>query len=195
MKFNRRSFLTILLLIVVAIVVYLLAKPSKSSPEINQPQTTATTPSISTKHPSAWTEQPIYDDSEKSQGVVIKLQRSDPTAFLLVRSLETSGDDQLDLKSISDGIVASLKEQSSDFSLISTSTSKIKGFDTVEINYSQPEADNKTENKLIVVPLSNKTYYLNYKVKDASLKGLDSEMESITEDILARIDKNGNIGS
>lgn len=158
-KWGLRALVIIIILLPAASFGWLYFHQKKTA-QPEQKVAEQTFPSAEVKQPPAWTKV-LLSKQEVDAGVISKSFRQNPTVFLLIKTKETKTEN-LNLKTTLDDVVKAFVAEVAGFKLTHKGIIKIEDIDALELDYTSPNAEGRTENRMVIVPHKGKTYYLLY---------------------------------
>ena len=112
--------------------------------------------------PSSWSRKPAEAGDEKA-GVLMRLERSQPQASFLLRRIFGRIATPLDVEKLKEDTEKALHDQVPGFVLVEKNAQKLGDQDIVRIDYIQGQEANPFRAVLLVVPTSDRTFYLTFR--------------------------------
>ena len=117
--------------------------------------------SAAIKFPSSWTRKPAETGDEKA-GVLMRLERSQPQVSFLLRRIFGRIEAPLDVGKLEEETEKALHDQMPGFVLVEKGAQKRGDQEIVRIDYIQGQEPNTFRALLLVVPTSDRTFYLTF---------------------------------
>lgn len=139
-------------------------------------------------YPEGWTEQPLTDADRKA-GLLLKLDRQQPAASFLARTVIARLDPAVDVNKLTDDTVAALSAEIENFELVSKEVLPVGPYNAVRINYRQAGVEGAAghQNLMVIVPTANQTFYLTLRAERGDFRRVEDEGLQIIEDFVAYV--------
>jgi hypothetical protein len=126
-------------------------------------------------YPAGWGEQPLTND-DKAAGLVLKLERQDPQASFLARTVIARLGTDFDINRLAEDSARALNSEIDGFHLITNNVKTVSSLQAVQLTYSQKgEADATFETLMTIIPLPNQTFYLTMRAPEAQYEQAEAE--------------------
>lgn len=130
--------------------------------------------------PAPWTRIPAEAADEKA-GVLLRLQRAEPEAGFLLRRILGRIEPPLDPEKLADETEAALQKEVEGFVLLEKSVLKRGAQKIVSLDYIQGKDRSTFRALLLVVPTSDRTFYLTFRGPSGSHSQVRPEYDKITD--------------
>ena len=130
--------------------------------------------------PAPWHRIPAEAADEKA-GVLLRLERAEPEAGFLLRRILGRIEPPVDPEQLADETEAALQKEVEGFVLLEKSVLKRGAQDIVSLDYIQGKDRNTFRALLLVVPTSDRTFYLTFRGPSASHSQVRPEYDQITD--------------
>lgn len=118
--------------------------------------------SAAIKFPSSWSRKPAESGDEKA-GVLMRLERTEPEASFLLRRIFGRIEAPLNVAKLEEETETALRDQVPGFVLVEKGAQKRGDQDIVRIDYIQGQQPSTFRALLLVVPTSDRTFYLTFR--------------------------------
>ncbi|MBI1886013.1 MAG: hypothetical protein HYS09_06850 [Chloroflexi bacterium] len=138
-------------------------------------------------YPQDWSAQPLTE-SDRNAGLLLNLQRADPEASLLGRTVIARLPAGFDINQLADDAEVALRREIDNFDLLSKSVSPVGPFPAVRIYYRQqsdaqvPEDERpgeqlvpESQTLMTIIPTPNQTFYLTLRAEAADFQQVEEE--------------------
>ena len=136
-----------------------------------------------------WMEQKLTD-VDKIAGFILELERNNPDASFILRTIVGQLEENINMNDLSDEIVDTFNQEIENFDLVSKKVYRLDSFDAIEVRYTQESAtdDNKVyENLIIIIPTKNQTFYLTFRSDESDFDKIQEDIEKISKDFVGQI--------
>ena len=140
-------------------------------------------------YPQGWTEQTLTD-GDKIAGIILNLEKKDPEASFILRTIVGQLEENINMSDLSDKIVDTFNQEIENFDLVSKKVYRLDSFDAIEVRYTQESEaeDNKVfENLIIIIPTKNQTFYLTFRANESDFDQIQEDIEKISKDFGGQI--------
>ena len=126
-------------------------------------------------YPAGWGEQPLTAD-DRAAGLVLKLDRQDPQASFLARTVVARLAPDFDINQLAEDTARALNSEIDGFRLITNDVKTASSLQAVQLTYSQTgEADATFVTLMTIIPLPNQTFYLTMRAPEAEYLRAEAE--------------------
>jgi len=133
-------------------------------------------------YPEEWVLQEMSED-DVNAGILLLLERSDPTASLLIRTIYGDLDPDLNINALADSVEDALIVGVEDFDLIDTDVTTIGKSDAVIISYLQGSDSTDDvdtyQNQMVIIPTQQQTFYLTFRSDEEVFDDIQGEIDTI----------------
>jgi hypothetical protein len=172
----RLSFRQILLLLIAAVAafsvaaaVYTYLRDDDTAPSVR------VITGVQFPYPAGWSEQPLTDD-DKTAGLVLKLERRNPEASFLARTVVARLAPGFDINQLSADSQRALSSEIEGFDPVSNDVKLVAGMQAVQIRYSQAdEGDGRFQTLMTIIPMPNQTFYLTMRTGESEYDRAEAE--------------------
>lgn len=136
-------------------------------------------------YPNAWREQTLTVADTRA-GLLVKLERSDPEASFLARTIVGRLEENFDMDNLSSATEAALKAEIENFALLDNRVLTIGPFEVVRVSYldSGEEPKTKYQTLLLVVPTQRQTFFLTFRARQGDYQKIEGDVQQITANFL-----------
>jgi hypothetical protein len=125
-------------------------------------------------YPPDWTEQPLSQD-DRSAGLILKLERDDPEATFLARTVIARLAVEFDINQLAGDTATALENEIAGFDLLTSSVTPIGSLQTVQLQYRQDDGESTYQTLMTIIPLENQTFYLTARTEDSSFGAINAD--------------------
>jgi hypothetical protein len=183
----RLSFFQILILLVVGLAVFAGAAAVYMYLQDDEGESIRVITGVQFPYPAGWGEQPLTN-SDKTAGLVLRLERQDPEASFLARTVVARLAPNFDVNQLSADSARVLRSEIEGFNLISNEVKPVSSLQAVQIRYDQAdEGDGKFQTLMTIIPLPNQTFYLTMRAPEAQYDRAEAEGLQLMETFAAYV--------
>ena len=132
-------------------------------------------------YPQGWSEQPLTAE-DRSAGLILKLDRQEPAATFLARTVITRLAPDFDVNRLADETATALAGEIEDFELLSKDVQALGPYQAVRIEYRQSggEESGDYHTVMTIVPAENQTFYLTVRATKSDFRKIQDGGIQIT---------------
>jgi hypothetical protein len=133
-------------------------------------------------YPERWQESSL-SDADRSAGILLSLERRNPEATFLARTVIARLAADFDINTLADETEAALSSEIENFDLVSKSVSTVGPYDAVRIYYRQAgdTPSEEFQSLMVIVPTSAQTFYLTFRAETDDFRRIESDGLEIVE--------------
>ena len=186
MEENRNNTKTIVTVVaVIAVVLGLLfignSVKNRFFSKSPQEQQTQDVEDVSIELPDGWGEVKLTASDQKA-AIIARRERSNPNASLIIRKIVGQLDENFDIKTLPEALVATFSTELKGFTLVDKEVKKFGGFETAQVHYKQTTKGETFENLIVVMPTANQTFYLTFRASEDDFAEAQDDFDTIVTD-------------
>lgn len=136
--------------------------------------------------PQSWSQRAVTPEQEEA-GILLRLERTDPAASFLMRSIVGNLDREVDVAEVADATAAALRRELRGLDALSRQTLVSQEQPIAHLEYQQTLPKGRSTTDLYVLPTQRQTFYLSFRSDADAHKALRAEREAILDQVVATI--------
>lgn len=136
--------------------------------------------------PQRWTQRAVTPEQEEA-GILLRLERTQPAAVFLMRSIVGNLDRGVDVAAVADATAAALRRELRGLDTLSRQTVVNQDQQIAHLQYEQTSPKGRAVTDLYVLPTQRQTFYLSFRSDAAAHEALSAEREAILDQVVATI--------
>jgi hypothetical protein len=126
-------------------------------------------------YPAGWTEQQLSDD-DRSAGIILKLERPEPEASFLARTVIARLATDFDINLLAGDTASALESEIPGFDIQASSVTPIGSLQAVQLQYRQrEEGEPPHETLMTIIPMENQTFYLTVRAEEGQFSAVQGD--------------------
>ncbi|MEK7248345.1 MAG: LpqN/LpqT family lipoprotein [Chloroflexota bacterium] len=143
-------------------------------------------------YPQGWSEQPLTAE-DRSAGLMLKLDRQDPAATFLARTVIARLAPDFDVSRLADETATALTGEIEGFELLDKGVLALGPYQAVRVEYSQTGVEESPDYHTVmtIVPTENQTFYLTVRATKNDFRKIKEEGLQITNTFVTYVSAGG----